>query len=228
MQTADAAFRLLQNVDDLMDVLKGCIESTIARQREPYATACRLAWGWVHSAYPKVRARIADQIALGGDPLALYRAAGAWPARYGAPAMELTWDVDASSLLTDDYWAGAAADQYRQTIATQQKALEMLNSTLAKPLNAALSGAGTALMVFWGAVVVAFAGLVVVLIQAIAAASTAEGAPLALVILGRGLLIFSAVVASAAVVLVGTLGSLTGDLESGTSGITRWPQPLVG
>jgi hypothetical protein len=124
-------------------------------------------------------AEVERQLAQVGDPVRLHEVGVTWSKSVGAPASMTGGDFDLNTLLTDDEWAGIAADAYKSLVPSQKTAFDAVKAVTDK-LQQVLDDVATGIVVAWGGVLGAVASFVSKIIAAAVTAATGVGAPAAI------------------------------------------------
>ncbi|MDR3202303.1 MAG: hypothetical protein LBT54_04125 [Bifidobacteriaceae bacterium] len=171
------------------------------------------AWVW-----------LLDKLAYAGDPIALRKAALQWTTIVGSSAGKAADTLTAGQMAVDDEWEGDGADQYRQKLPDQRSALDSIKTDYAAMSSAGLDTAQHGITVFWGAVVVALAGLVGGIVGAAATSATIFGLPAAPFVAGAGVAVFLAAGVAGVHALTANMSSARLKFESAASfGVSAWP-----
>lgn len=164
-----------------------------------------------------------DRLAYVGDPFTLHDRSVTWKVDVGAVSANLRRDIDDHDLLVDDAWKGRGADQYRQSVPDQREAFTSLNADYAQRIGDALVAMRNAILIFWGAVLVAIIAVCVGFATATGAAVTVFGLPLAPPAALGGILIGLGAIGAALIAFSAASSIAHSNLASAMAGVQTWP-----
>lgn len=111
-----------------------------------------------------------------GWPPRLEEAGDGWRFDVARPAADTEERINAGRMRADDYWKGTAAENYKETLDTQQAAFAAMTD-LARMVSGLLSAAAFAITKFWVALVIGLAGAAALAASTVAFFASGFGAP---------------------------------------------------
>lgn len=226
MDIAAEAREALENVQQKLEELTSFVNSVLSKVPDMLSYIVDRfmdAWNWMLEKLGEFWDWFTDKLSYAGNPFVLGGAATAWRQSVAGPMTNVVRSIDDAQLAADDVWEGFGAEQYRQHLPAQREAMSSIAGDFAETVASVLDSIQTAIIVFWGGVVVAIASLAFGIAAATASGATIVGLPAvpAAVAAAVGVAVTSLGVTLA--ILYSNASSARSTLASTASGVSSWP-----
>ncbi|MBZ2195320.1 hypothetical protein [Occultella gossypii] len=165
-----------------------------------------------------------------GDPAGVSAQSENWISSVATPSGSIASTVTAGQLATDDdSWSGDAATKYKNRATEQHATIAAIGETIATKVVAALDALRTAMFVFYGAIIAAFAALIAGIVGGLASSATIVGIPAGVLIIIAAGGVAVAAILGAGWNLGNTIQTQSNNMRLSITGanVTRWPEFVV-